>query len=81
VMGQVRGLAAAGELPSQLVTPLLATLTAGVRQIQRGNNTTAIEQLDAFRNQVDAAVRSGRLAAGAASSLRAAVERIETVLL
>ena len=81
VMGQVRGLAAAGELPSQLVTPLLATLTAGVRQIQRGNNTTAIEQLDAFLNQVDAAVRSGRLAASAASSLRAAVERIEAVLL
>jgi len=81
VLGQVRGLAAAGALPSQLVTPLLATLTAAVRQIEHNNSTAAIEQLDAFLNQVDAAVRSGRVTATAASSLGAAVERIEGVLL
>jgi len=80
VMGQVRGLAAAGELPPQLVTPLLAILTAAVRQIERGNSTAAIEQLDAFLNQVDAAVRSAKLASGAAQLLRLSVERIEGVL-
>src|SRR5205809_113097 len=81
VLGQVRGLAAAGALPSQLVTPLLATLTASVRQIEPNNSTAAIEQLDAFVNQVHAAVRSGTVTATAASSLGAAVERIEGVLL
>ena len=34
--------AAAGHLPSQSVTPFLATLGAALRQMQRDNNTTAI---------------------------------------
>ena len=80
VMGQVRGLAAAGHLPSQSVTPFLATLSAAVRQMQRDNNTAAVEQLNAFLNQVTAAVQSGRLAANEGQLLRAAVERIEAVL-
>jgi len=80
VMSQVRGLAAAGHLPSQSATPFLATLGAALRQMQRDNNTTAIEQLKAFLNQVDAAVQSERLAANEGQLLRAAVERIEAVL-
>jgi chorismate mutase len=80
VIAQVRGLAGAGKLPSQSVTPFLAALNAAIRQIQRDNNTAAIEQLNEFLNQVDAAVLSGRLAASDGQLLRAAVERIEGVL-
>src|SRR5204863_6954640 len=80
VMGQVRGLPAAGHLSSQAITPFLATLGAAVRQIQRDNNTTAIEQLNAFLSQVAAAVQSGRLSTDDGRLLRAAVERIEAVL-
>src|SRR5438309_8043963 len=80
VMSQVRGLAAAGHLPSQSATPFLATLGAALRQMQRDNNTTAIEQLNAFLSQVAAAVQSGRLSADDGQLLRAAVERIAAVL-
>ena len=80
VMGQVRGLAGAGQLPSQSVTPFLATLSAALRSIQRDNHTAAIGQLNAFLNQVDAAVRSGKLASTEGQHLHAAVERIDAVL-
>ena len=80
LIDRVTQLGAAGDFPRQLVTPLVAKLAAAMKQMERGNNTAALGPLGAFVNQVDAAVRSGRLATDVGVSLRGAAERIQAVL-
>jgi DNA/RNA endonuclease G (NUC1) len=62
------------------VTPLLASINAAAKQIERGNVTPAINELDALINKMDAAVLSGRMSSDAAQQLTAMVRRIQRVL-
>ena len=43
---------------SQNIRPLLASLDAAAKQIQRGNNIPAVNELGAFLNKLDAEVVS-----------------------
>ena len=55
---------------------LHAKLDAAAKQIQAGKNTPAANQLNAFLNELDALVRSGRLSEAQAAPLRDAVNRV-----
>lgn len=55
---------------------LLAKLEAARKSLEKGNGTPAANQLGAFRNEVAAWARSGRLSAADAERLAAAAERI-----
>lgn len=55
---------------------LLAKLDAAENQFRRGNVATAVNQLGAFVNELDALIRSGRLSGADAAQLRALVTRI-----
>ena len=55
---------------------LVATLEAAERQLEKGNTTAAANQLQAFLNQVDALVRSGRMSASQADALHEEVARV-----
>jgi DNA/RNA endonuclease G (NUC1) len=61
-------------------TPLLASIDAAAKQIERGNLTPAINELDALINKMGAAVISGRMSPDAAQQLTATVQRIQRVL-
>jgi DNA/RNA endonuclease G (NUC1) len=76
----VQTLAGTGAISRQETNPLLASLNAAEKQMERGNYTPAANELDAFLNKLDAAVRSGRLAPDVAQPLTATVQRIEAVL-
>jgi DNA/RNA endonuclease G (NUC1) len=65
---------------SQNVRPLLASLDAAAKQIQRGNNIPAVNELGAFVNKLNAEVISGRMAPDAAQQMTAMVVRIQHVL-
>jgi DNA/RNA endonuclease G (NUC1) len=77
---QVQVVAESGALVPQDVNPLLASLDAASRQIQRGNNIPAINELGAFANKLNAAAMSGRMSPDAAQPLTAMVIRIQQVL-
>jgi DNA/RNA endonuclease G (NUC1)/PKD repeat protein len=55
---------------------LHAKLDAAAKQLQAGKNTPAANQLNAFLNELDALVRSGRLSEAQAAPLRDAVNRV-----
>ena len=77
---QVQLLAEAGAIVGQQVQPLLASLDAASKQIQRGYNVPAVNELGAFTNKLNAAVMSGRMSPDAAQQLTAMATRIERVL-
>ena len=55
---------------------LEATLHAAVASLDRGNGTTAVAQLRAFRQQVAALAQSGRISTSTAEALTARVDRV-----
>ena len=77
---QVQVLAEAGAIVGQQVQPLLASLDAASKQIMRGNNVPAVNELGAFVNKLIAAVLSGRMSPDAAQQLTEMTTRIERVL-
>jgi PKD repeat protein len=77
---QVQILAEAGAIVGQQVQPLLASLDAASKQIQRGNNGPAANELGAFVNKLTAAVVSGRMSSDAAQLLTTTATRIQRVL-
>ena len=60
--------------------PLLASIDAASKQIQRGNMTPAINELGALINKISAAVITGRLSPDAGQQLTAMIVRIQSVL-
>jgi hypothetical protein len=77
LIARVRELEAAGELSHGEANALIAKLQAARSQVERGNNATASNQLNAFLNQLDALRKSGRLGEASATDLR---ERAEVIL-
>ena len=77
---QLQLLAESGAIAPQEVRPLLASLDAASKQIQRGDNIPAANELGAFANKLNAEVISGRLSPDAAQQLTAMVVRIQRVL-
>ena len=77
---QVQLQAEAGAIVGQQVQPLLASLDAASKQIARGYNAPAANELGAFVNKLNAAVLSGRMSPNAAEQLTAMATRIERVL-
>ena len=77
---QVQLLAESALLLSQDVQPLLASLDAATRQIQRGNTIAASNELGAFINKVTAGVLSGRTDSRAAQQLIGFAQRIQRAL-
>jgi hypothetical protein len=75
--GALATLAADG---GQNIRPLLASLDAAAKQIQRGNNIPAVNELGAFVNKINAEVISGRMSPDAAQPLTAMAMRIQRVL-
>ena len=60
--------------------PLLASIDAAAKQIQRGNVTPAVNELDALTNKIGAAVIAGRMSPDAAQQLTDTIHRIQSVL-
>ena len=77
---QLQLLAESGAVTPQEVRPLLASLDAASKQIQRGDDSSASNQLGAFANKLNAEVISGRMSADAAQQMTAMVVRIQRVL-
>ena len=77
---QVQLLAESGAIVGQQVQPLLASLDAASKQMSRGYNEPAANELGAFVNKLTAAVLSGRMSPNAAQQLTAMAARIERVL-
>jgi len=65
-----------GSLSQGNANALLATLRAAAASLARGNETSAVNQLEAFVNQVNAMVRSDRLTQAQADAMTAAAGRI-----
>ena len=77
---QVQLLAESGAIVDQQVQPLLASLDAASKQMLRGYNAPAANELGAFVNKLTAAVISGRMSPEAARQLTAMANRIARVL-
>lgn len=60
--------------------PLLASIDAAAQQIQRGNATPAINELDALINKINAAAVTGRMSPDAGQQLTDTIRRIQGVL-
>ncbi|MBA3890467.1 MAG: S8 family serine peptidase [Gemmatimonadaceae bacterium] len=58
------------------VEALKAPLSASIAALDRGNTTAAVAQLNAFKHQVDALQRGGKLTAASAQDLAARADRI-----
>jgi len=69
-------LATAGKINRGNANSLIVKLEAAQASFARGNNTAAVNQLEAFLHELDAMERSGRLSAADAAALRTAVTRI-----
>ena len=69
-------LVAGGKVSSGNGNSLDAKLDAALNQIDAAKNTPAINQLNAFLNELDGMVKSGRLAAADAEALRTTVQRV-----
>jgi serine protease len=76
VQATLLGPVAASGLGSGTVTALSAPLQAARDALDRGNLTAATQQLEAFTNQVEAQVRSGRMTAAMGADLSAAATRV-----
>jgi N-formylglutamate amidohydrolase len=72
----VRALVEQERLTAGTATSLAAKLDAAARQLERGNENAAEGQLGAFVNEVEALVRSDRLAAADAATLTGLAQRI-----
>jgi DNA/RNA endonuclease G (NUC1) len=72
----VDGLAARGKVSAGNANSLMAKLEAAQKQLARGNTTPASGQLGSLIHELDAMVRSGRLAAADAEPLRVLVARV-----
>ncbi|HEX2076372.1 MAG TPA: DNA/RNA non-specific endonuclease [Longimicrobium sp.] len=72
----VDGLVDAGDVSRGNGVSLNAKLRAAQQQLARGNGATALNQLGAFVNEVEAMVSSGRLSAAQGEALAAAAQRI-----
>jgi DNA/RNA endonuclease G (NUC1) len=63
-----------------LPQPLLASIDAAAKQVQRGNVIPAVNELDALANKIGAAVIAGRMSPDAAQQLMDTIRRIQSVL-
>jgi hypothetical protein len=77
---QLQLLPESGLLAPQDVQPLLASLDAAARQIQRGNTIPAVNELGAFINKLTAAAISGRMDTATSQQLSAMAQRIQRSL-
>jgi len=76
----VQSFASAGAIVSQDAQPLLASLDAAQKQIARGNDQPALNELQAFINKVNAAAMTGRMTTAAATQLTDLASRIQRAL-
>ena len=76
----VQSFANAGAIVSQEAQPLLASLDAAQRQIARGNDQPAMNELQAFINKVNAAGMTGRMTTEAAMQLTDLASRVQRAL-
>lgn len=72
----IRELVTSGALSSGNANALTSKLDAAIASFARGNTTAALNQLEAFLNQLDALVEAGRMSTTDADALRAIVNRI-----
>lgn len=72
----VNQMVADGQLNAGTGNSLRAKLNAAIQQLERGNTTPAINQLEALLNELDAMVSSTRLSAVDADPLRELVTRV-----
>jgi PKD repeat protein len=78
--GMIQELISDGRIDSGNGNSLSSKLDAAQRQLTRGGSTAAANQLSALLNEIDAMVRSGRLSAGDAATLRALLGRVVSSL-
>jgi hypothetical protein len=76
----VQSFASAAAIVGQEVQPLLASLDAATKQIMRGNDQPAVNELGAFINKVNAAAMTGRMTTDAAAQLSALAVRVQRAL-
>ncbi|MGH7701196.1 MAG: PKD domain-containing protein [Gemmatimonadales bacterium] len=76
LVGPIEQWVADGSVNRGNANALIVVLEAAMHQLDRGNPEAALNQLAAFVNQVEAAVRTGRLSADQAEQLLAAVQRV-----
>jgi hypothetical protein len=67
----------ASDLPAGTVNSLSAKLRASQASLDRGKLSTAKNQLNAFRNELEATEKTGRIAPTLATQLSASADRIE----
>jgi hypothetical protein len=72
----IDALRTAGTMGEGEASSLSAHLAAAAASLERGNRMAAAGQLRAFRNEVDAMQRSGRLSMSDATALRAAAQGV-----
>src|SRR5207249_4847507 len=65
------------DLPTGTVNSLSAKLRAAQASLGRGMSKTALNQLDAFRNELDAVVKTGRMSSTLAAQLARSEDRVE----
>lgn len=76
----IQSFASAGAIVTQEMQPLLASLDAAQKQIMRGNDQPAMNELQAFINKVNAAGMTGRMTTDAATQLTDLASRIQRAL-
>jgi DNA/RNA endonuclease G (NUC1) len=76
----VNALIASGAISNGNGNSLKAKIDAAAKSIAKGNTATALNQLDALLNEIDAMESSGRLAPADAAALRSLITRIRSSL-
>lgn len=74
--GQVNALVTSGDVSAQTAAPLLQSLATATQSFQTGRTIPAQNELNAFKNKVDAALKSGKITSATAASLKSAADRI-----
>lgn len=76
IIGMLQSLVESNVLRLGEAKALAAPLSAAIQQLERGNETAAMNQLEAFVNHLEALVRTGRLSYGAAESFEEMIGRV-----
>jgi hypothetical protein len=77
IQGLLLNVLEASDLPAGTVNSLSAKLRASQASLDRGKLSTAKNQLNAFRNELEATEKTGRIAPTLATQLSASADRIE----
>jgi DNA/RNA endonuclease G (NUC1) len=75
-LGMIDALVAAGTISAGNGAALSSKLEAAAASLDRGNRTAAVNQLEAFLNQIDALGRSRRLSDANVAALRSAIRTL-----